>query len=1490
MAKPITTETVATTKTRGQALVEYALILALLAVAFGFALAATGPAIGNVFCNVVDNLGGRLGDEGPQGGFCGDGGDPLDVAGGNPNLFWQTVTWVATNEQQETPFPTPVNRPPTNPPGQYNTPTQTLTPSLTPTQTLTPSLTPSLTPTTGASATPTDIAFQIPHVDQINNPDWWRIDNSTTYFLGAGGETWSATWYDDISNEWDTANWSMNASQQRNTLIYNDSNLNFNWGDGWGTPPGFPDNSGITNQQDWGGVFTRNFSLAQAQSVIFRLCAQGDMARLFVNGVREINRTSSGCTNRTVNLPAGGNTIIIEYANLWNTAALSLTANIPSFTVNPDDVGAGCSWGQASHNNNSNSPTYMFDWNPNSSNWNTNRVCNLELRGYVDVTGSATPIFSFWDTWDFMLATNATVQVQVANYVTTAGAFDRAATWSSACTFSLHNPGTRNYNWTRNQLDLRSQCPGLGNLITFRFVIGSTTVSGNNPFRWYIDDIQLLDEPAPTRTFTIGDAWDLNATNQMNDFLFNADSTFNIGNYGLPVSPSSPRWTLVTPAGNRAHSGMAFTQNDGSDYRPNSYGISGQNAQNAYSLEFKYPINLTASPLPADAEGDTGDPILSFWLAHDLNTDAGFFIEYTTSPRNRTGAGGQLDNAPDDWQVIPNEGVIIDYTDPAGSPLPNQQVPRDNLNSHFITVNLAAIPNWNTTSFRLRFVLYVNSGNDDGVFIDDIRIEREDSSPYLVYPFFDDTEDPTFTSTAWLAPVTASGQSPWGQTTSVGGYNNNPSAYADSPSGSYADNRDWSFEMQRYIDLLNDTTLNTTDPASRPPAVDPVFSFWHRRHVADSVQFRVEAQLLGSSTWTTVWTYDSNSSGGSPAPNARRQQEAWERIEISIPAALQTISGSTWTTIQSNADEDDDDIRFRFRFTSSGGGNPDGVYVDDIRIEDGVPVHRLWATASGGDGIFPTNIAQQETFDGFWWNNWFVGGDWNIEVNRDSYYHSVPNALADSPTGATPGNNSRNYTFAMLELDRIIDLTNTTAAQYPILRFWTRYNISNNDNLRVQVAVENASSLTQSWNKVGGWNAWVDRTIMAGVPQSTLTNENMVTWQRAQVDLSPFVGGRVRIRFVMDTPGSSTHYDGAYIDDVSVTFGTRSIPLPFIDGAQSMINWVSEGVTGSSASVQSWGLDPSRFVGIGTAAADLGATAWQGYFFDCELNGYGGCNQWTFQEILHNNPNPTGTAADYSIMQDLPTSSINYFWGNTRPLPASSPASYDDTFVARWVRTVTLDPGSYTFQTISDDGVRLYLDNYAGTNFGNVTFNRTATSVGGPYIINNWGYHGNQLDTTTITVTSPVPIVRTLTLEFFEGGGSANIYLGATRSSFSFSDSPNLGGEQDTPADGNFSLISDGFFNLSPTGPSTLTYQRLWDFNGSQRFYVEYSTDGGFTWTQVDSITGGSRTIEYGWEPRTINMTGVNSPAVLLRFRMDTRTESNPDDGVWITDIRLSQN
>ncbi len=1478
MAKPVPTD-LKNAQQRGQSLVEYALILSLLAVAFGFALAATGPAIGNVFCNVVDNLGGE--GVGPQ-GICGEGRPPLNVAGGNPNLFWATVTWVAENRQQETPFPTPVNRPPTNPPAIFQTPTHTYTPSLTPTSTNTPTLTPSPTPTTGPSATPDDLAFSMPHIDQIGNPEWWRLDNSTTFFLGEGGEVWNAVWYDDTLNEWDANNWSLDPASQRNSLVYAASELDFDWGDGYGTPAGtlgYPPNSGITHEQDWGGVFTRTFNQPAAQDVTFRLCVNGDRGRFFVNGTLRINRTSSGCSNSTVTLPAGATTLAIEYQNLWNRARMSFTADIPDFAVNPSDTVAGCPVGISSGANTSNSPTNYLDENPSDSNWTTNGNCHLELRGFVDISSATTPIFSFWDVWDFLQAGNVTSQIQVANYITdVGGAFDQAATWAggNVCSFNLHGAGTRNYNWTRHQLDLRDQCPGLGNQITFRFVIGSTDVSGNSPFRWRVDDIQLLDEPTPLRTFTIGDQWDMNNVAQLNDFLFNADSSHNINTFGLPQSPSGYRWNLVSPAGNRARSGMALTQNNDNNYATTE-------GQNAYTVEFKYPIDLTASPLPADAEGDVGDPILSFWLSHRVELNTAFLVEYTTNPRNRT--GGQTDDTPDDWQTIPNEGVIINFTDPAGAPLPNEQTPRNNLNTRQISVSLAAIPGWDTAPFRLRFAFYVNTGagTQEGVYIDDVRIERENNSPYFVYPFFDDSEDPIFTTTAWEAPLTAQGQSPWGQTSEVGGVFSNPSAYSDSPSSNYSQNRTWTFDMLRYIDLMNDSPLNITDDPARLPAIDPTFSFWHRRNVGDNAQLYVDAQMIGTSTWTQVWVYNSASGTGSPAPNTRRRNEAWERIEVSIPAALQTVTGSTWATIQSNGDQLDDDIRFRFRFVTAGSSTNDGVYVDDIRVDDGIGVHRLWAPAAGGDGIYPDNVSQQETFDPGWWNRFFIGGDWNVVTSQDSFFRSAPNAIADSPTG-----NSRNYTFAPLEISSIIDLTNTTAAQFPMLRFWTRYNISNNHNLRVQVASENVGSLTQSWNQIGGWNAWQDRQIMAGVPQNTLTNTEVRTWQRAQVDLSPFAGSRVRIRFVMDTPSNSSYDDGVYIDDLSVVFGTRNFVLPFPDSAQTMINWVSEGMTGSQANTRSWGLDPTMFIGSGAAGADLGPSVWEGFYFDCELNGFGSCSGNTYRDILDANPNPVETADLRIMRQNPPVSDINFFWGGGRPMDTISPTTYENTFTARFRRTVTLEQGSYTFQTVSDDGVRVYLDNYTGTNFGNVTFTRAA----GPYIINSWQNQGPTAYNGTITVTSSVPITRTLTVEYYENGGGAVLYLGATRSSFSFSDSPNIGGQQNSAIRGNYSLVSDGFFNLAATGPSSLRYQRLWNVRDNQRFYVEYSTDGGFTWTTINSenLNNSSRGVTSGWQQRNVDLTSINSATVMLRFRMDTRTLYDTNDGVWITDILLVQN
>ena len=73
---------------RGQSMVEYSLILVLVVMALVAAVAATGPAIGNVFSNTVCNL--------LDMDNCTASRASLESQGGSV-AFWQTVTAVAAN-------------------------------------------------------------------------------------------------------------------------------------------------------------------------------------------------------------------------------------------------------------------------------------------------------------------------------------------------------------------------------------------------------------------------------------------------------------------------------------------------------------------------------------------------------------------------------------------------------------------------------------------------------------------------------------------------------------------------------------------------------------------------------------------------------------------------------------------------------------------------------------------------------------------------------------------------------------------------------------------------------------------------------------------------------------------------------------------------------------------------------------------------------------------------------------------------------------------------------------------------------------------------------------------------------------------------------------------------------------------------------------------------------------------------------------------------
>ncbi len=158
---------------------------------------------------------------------------------------------------------------------------------------------------------------------------------------------------------------------------------------------------------------------------------------------------------------------------------------------------------------------------------------------------------------------------------------------------------------------------------------------------------------------------------------------------------------------------------------------------------------------------------------------------------------------------------------------------------------------------------------------------------------------------------------------------------------------------------------------------------------------------------------------------------------------------------------------------------------------------------------------------------------------------------------------------------------------------------------------------------------------------------------------------------------------------------------------------------------------------------------------------------------------------------------------------------------------------------------------------------------------------------------------RIMTLEYFEQDQSATIVLNATRDAFSFTDSPNT--PTGTPGGyttvnslryGNSSLMLNGYFNLTGSTTPQLRYYRLWNFVNNQAMYVEVSTDGGFLWSPIDSLTPGTNSRlppTADWDVRTVGLP-ANNAYVMIRFRLDTFSvgSGNPRDGVYITDITVT--
>ncbi len=115
----------------------------------------------------------------------------------------------------------------------------------------------------------------------------------------------------------------------------------------------------------------------------------------------------------------------------------------------------------------------------------------------------------------------------------------------------------------------------------------------------------------------------------------------------------------------------------------------------------------------------------------------------------------------------------------------------------------------------------------------------------------------------------------------------------------------------------------------------------------------------------------------------------------------------------------------------------------------------------------------------------------------------------------------------------------------------------------------------------------------------------------------------------------------------------------------------------------------------------------------------------------YNNISLTGSPAVTRL-----DSAIDFDWGSGSPGATGIGA---DNFSVRWDGTLKVaTTGGYQFQTVSDDGVRVWVNNVL--------------------VIDNWTYHGATTNTSssiTLTAGTNYPV----RVEFFEGGGSAVMQL-----------------------------------------------------------------------------------------------------------------------------------
>lgn len=655
------------------------------------------------------------------------------------------------------------------------------------------------------------------------------------------------------------------------------------------------------------------------------------------------------------------------------------------------------------------------------------------------------------------------------------------------------------------------------------------------------------------------------------------------------------------------------------------------------------------------------------------------------------------------------------------------------------------------------------------------------------------------------------------------------SAWSDSPGTNYADDTNSSLQSSRPFQLLSNQATN------------PELSFWHIRDLGPYDKLYVEASTDGGTTWTALWSYQyTDSTSAHPeAPGVGRNefntQLGWEYVSIDMRPYI----------------SDTTPFYLRFRLDAlTDNRTGDGVWIDDIRLAEHV----------GTPHAFPfTDDMEGST-------NWRAGGTWTLS---DEASHSGSYAWSDSP-----GTDYLNNSWSVLQLTNPIDLTGVTTGDFPVLTWWDRFQLDRYDYARVQVS----SWQGPDWDD---WSAWTE------VYQQYYTAT--MSWNRRQVDLRPYAGKTIRIRFILDALRNDRTDPGWWIDDVSVApYNPQVFTLDLYDGAETMSDWVAEGT---------WGLG-DIYRGSGSGPAALGPGAWETRFYDTREFGYCGSDSYVASLAIRgvsfwcNSANRTFSVQETANLAEIDFNCDSSSSPNPDGTCNTTPWKADHNHIAiQFVRPITVEAGYYEFSIRTDDGARLFVDRNP------VTYPDPTNDPG--LILDRWYDQGPTTHTTSVYLEAGIHMLE---LWWYENSGGAVIQLDVARQSFSFHDSPG-NPDVDYQHRSNMSLILDGVVDMTGAVNPSLSWYERYDVDDGDCMIVEislpYATGGFERWREIynrcDQSNGAWTLRNVGLRDHVAALLGVAPGSVnftdlmlTFRFRLDARVDSDTGSGWWIDDIVLA--